>query len=198
MHTFLDKFHQGGKYSAQIASHQAELRIEETFTHQKSLNISSLQNGYLNLDGSSGFGRNSERANNVETKCTFCGVTNHSTEECFKRIRQEKKKYRAAGHSDNRQTERISRKCFRCGSEDHLIAKCTKPKKDNEKRRKKLCFNDKGNHACDNDKNNSDQQIYASMARISGNDECPSGKFCDSSQLTNWILDSRATCHVTP
>ena len=27
MYTFLDKFHQGGKYIAQIASHQAELRI---------------------------------------------------------------------------------------------------------------------------------------------------------------------------
>ena len=42
MHTFLDNFHQGGKYSAQIASHQAELRREETFTDQKSWNISSL------------------------------------------------------------------------------------------------------------------------------------------------------------
>ena len=29
MHTFLDNSHQGGKYSAQIASHQAELRREE-------------------------------------------------------------------------------------------------------------------------------------------------------------------------
>ena len=29
MHTLLDNFHQGGKYSAQIASHQAELRREE-------------------------------------------------------------------------------------------------------------------------------------------------------------------------
>ena len=28
MHTFLNNFNQGGKYSAQIASHQAELRIE--------------------------------------------------------------------------------------------------------------------------------------------------------------------------
>ena len=28
MHTFLDNFHHGGKYSAQIASHQAELRRE--------------------------------------------------------------------------------------------------------------------------------------------------------------------------
>ena len=29
MHKFLDNFHQGGKYSAEIASHQAELRREE-------------------------------------------------------------------------------------------------------------------------------------------------------------------------
>ena len=43
MHTFMDNFHQGGKYSAQIASHQAELRREENFTDQKYLNISSLQ-----------------------------------------------------------------------------------------------------------------------------------------------------------
>ena len=28
MHTFLDKFYQGGKYSAQIASHKSELRRE--------------------------------------------------------------------------------------------------------------------------------------------------------------------------
>ena len=37
MHTFMDNFHQGGKYSAQIASHQAELKIEEKFTDQKLL-----------------------------------------------------------------------------------------------------------------------------------------------------------------
>ena len=43
MHTFLDNFHQGEKYSAQIASHQAELRREEKFNDQKLLNISSLQ-----------------------------------------------------------------------------------------------------------------------------------------------------------
>ena len=36
------------------------------------------------------------------------------------------------------------------------------------------------------------------MARMSGNDECPSGNFGDSSQLTNWILDSGATCYMTP
>ena len=33
---------------------------------------------------------------------------------------------------------------------------------------------------------------------MSGNDECYSGNFGDSLQLTNWILDSRATCHMTP
>ena len=36
------------------------------------------------------------------------------------------------------------------------------------------------------------------MARISDNDKCPSGFFCDSLQLTNWILDSEATCHKKP
>ena len=36
---FLYTFHQCGKYSAQIASHQAELRREENFTDQKSLKI---------------------------------------------------------------------------------------------------------------------------------------------------------------
>ena len=36
------------------------------------------------------------------------------------------------------------------------------------------------------------------MERMSGNEKCPSGHFGDSSQLTNWILDSVATCHMTP
>ena len=65
MHTFLDNFEEDGKYSAQIASHQAELRREENFTDQKSLNISSLQTDYQKLDSSSGFDRDSERANAV-------------------------------------------------------------------------------------------------------------------------------------
>ena len=90
MHTFLDNFHQGGKYSDQIASNQAKLRREEKFTDQKSLNISSLQTDYLNLDSSSGFSRNNERAHAVQTKCTFCGGNNHSAEKCFKKIIKEK------------------------------------------------------------------------------------------------------------
>ena len=33
---------------------------------------------------------------------------------------------------------------------------------------------------------------------MSGNYEGPSRNFGDSSQLTNWILDSGTTCHMKP
>ena len=33
---------------------------------------------------------------------------------------------------------------------------------------------------------------------MSSNDERSSEKYCDNSQLTNWILDLGATCHITP
>ena len=36
------------------------------------------------------------------------------------------------------------------------------------------------------------------MAHMSGNDECTSEKFGDSSKLTNWVLDSGGTCHIVP
>ena len=49
MHTFLDNFQWGGKYSSHMARRQAELRIEETFIDKKSLSISDLQIDYLNL-----------------------------------------------------------------------------------------------------------------------------------------------------
>ena len=55
----------------------------------------------------------------------------------------------------------------------------------------------KVNRAYDNGDNNSDQKIYASMARMSGNGECHSEIFCGSSQLTSWILDFGATSHMT-
>ena len=86
---------------------------------------------------------------------------------------------------DNRRTERTSRKCFRCGSEDHLIAKFPNPPKWIEKQRKQVLFNDKGDHECNNSKINSDQNIYAYMARMYGNDKFLSGNFGDSLQLTN-------------
>ena len=36
------------------------------------------------------------------------------------------------------------------------------------------------------------------MAQMSSDDEQKSGEYGDSLQLTNWILDSGATCHMTP
>ena len=36
------------------------------------------------------------------------------------------------------------------------------------------------------------------MARMYGNDEFPGGNFGYSSQLTYWILNSGATCQITP
>ena len=52
MHILLDNFHQGGKYSSQIASHQVWLIREETFPDQKYLSISFLNTDYINLDSS--------------------------------------------------------------------------------------------------------------------------------------------------
>ena len=182
MHTFLDNFHQSGKYSAQLASQQAELRREEKFPDQIFLNISSLQTDYLNLDNSvSGSSRHKERAHSVQTKCTFCGLNNHSAEKCFKSIRQEKEKAHAVGVSSNRNSERPPRKCYRCGSEDHMIAKCPKPPKDNDKRRNQVHFNEKGNSACDNGEDDNNHKIYVSIARISSDDKRKSGEYSDSS-----------------
>ena len=104
MHIFLDNIDQSGKYSAQIASHQAELRIEEKITDQKYLSISSLQTDYLNIDSRSGCDKNSQRKNLVQTNCTFCGVANHSAELFLKGIRKEKEQSRVAADSDNRRT----------------------------------------------------------------------------------------------
>ena len=95
-----------------------------------------------------------------------------------------------AGASNIRRTERTSRKCFRCGSEHHLIEKFPKQPKDNDKRRKQVRLDEKGNCARENSKNNSDQKIYAYIARMSSNDKCPSGTSSDSLQFTNWIFDS--------
>ena len=71
----------------------------------------------------------SEKADSAKAKCTYCGLNNHSVEECFKKIRKKKEKARSAGTSSNKNSDRPAQKCFRCGSEDHMIAKCTKPPK---------------------------------------------------------------------
>ena len=77
--------------------------------------------------------------------------------------------------------ERKIRKCFTCRSEYHVIALCPKPPKDNEKRKKQVCFNEKGNRACDNVQNNNDHKICASIARMSSNDERSSENYGDIS-----------------
>ena len=79
-----------------------------------------------------------------------------------------------------------------------MIEKCPKPPKDNEKRRKQVRFNEKGNRACNNIKNDDNHKIYAYMAQMSSNGIRKSEKYGDSLQLTNCILDSGATCHMTP
>ena len=123
---------------------------------------------------------------------------NHSAEKCFKRTRKEKEKAHAVDVSSKRNSERPPQKFFRCRSEYHIIAKCPKPPKDNEKRRKQVRFNEKGNHACNDSENNNDHKIYVYMARMSSNDERKSETYGDNLQLANYILDSGATCNMIP
>ena len=42
------------------------------------------------------------------------------------------------------------------------------------------------------------KRYNASMAQMYSNNERSSENYGDSLQLTNWILDSRATCHMKP
>ena len=79
----------------------------------------------------------------------------------FQKGKKGKGKYCIVVVSSYRHTERPPRKCFRCGSEDHMIAKFPK----------QVCFNGKGNYACNNSKNDSDCEIYAYMAQMSSKDE---------------------------
>ena len=46
----------------------------------------------------------------------------------------------------------------------------------------KYCLTKRKDCACNNGKKNSDQNIYASVARMFGNDKFPSGNFGDSSK----------------
>ena len=58
-------------------------------------------------------------------------------------------------------------------------------------------YNRESQKECDNGNNDNDQNIYASMTRMSGNDKSSSRYFGESSNLTNRILDLEATCHMT-
>ena len=94
-------------------------------------------------------------------------------------------------------SDRPARKCFGCGSENHLIAKCPTPPRDIEKIRKSDKSKEKGNSAKDNSNDEDDLTVYASMARMSNDDVRENKDYGNSSQLTNWILDSETTCHMT-
>ena len=79
-----------------------------------------------------------------------------------------------------------------------MIAKSPKAPKDSEKRRKSERSNEKGNRACNNSDDDNDHKIYASMELMSSDDKRESKDYSDSFQLTNWVLDSGATFHMTP
>ena len=65
--------------------------------------MSSLQTEYLNLDNrNSGSSKQKEKKDSANIKCTYCGLSNHSVEKCFKKIRQEKEKARSAGTSSKK------------------------------------------------------------------------------------------------
>ena len=81
MQIFFDNSQQSVKYTAQIAIHQVEIRREGGSTEQKQLFITYLHTDYFSHDISSGYGRNIERENIVQEKCTFCGGANHSAEK---------------------------------------------------------------------------------------------------------------------
>ena len=107
-----------------------------------------------------------------------------------------------AGDSYRKRTERKHCKCFICGSVDNLIAKYPKLHKYNKKLQKQVRFNERNNCAPQKEPENGDkynyQKIYASMAQMYGNYKSSSTDFGDISKLTNWILDSGATCHMKP
>ena len=124
------------------------------------MNISSLKREYLNIDSiQSGSSKHNEKANSAKAKCTYCGLSNHSVEKCFKKIRKDKEKASSAGTSSNKNSDRPARKCFRCGSEDHLIAKCPKPPKDDKKKHKKVGLRKKENSAKENSDNDDDLKV---------------------------------------
>ena len=146
-----------------------------------------------------------------QSRCSHCGGS-HPTEKCSKKQIKDKVKNKSIFNSrkfNNKRTERDCwepNTCFRCGSEDHFIANFPKPDTSDKKcywnmENPKTCAyrSNKIYKTLDNCTDQSDSQnMCASMSHMSSNTEIPWRYFGYSSQLTKWILDSGATCHITP
>ena len=105
MHIFLDNFHQGGKYIAHIASHQAELRREGKCTDQKYLSITSLQTDYLILTVVQVLVEITREQILFRQNELLVEVLTILQKKVFlKKIRKDKEKYRTAGDLDKQRT----------------------------------------------------------------------------------------------
>ena len=136
----------------------------------------------------------------------------HPTERCFKKQRKykdHKKSPFSPRNSNNKRTEHNGLKpnmFFRCGLEDSFIVKF--PKLDTSEKKLFWCTKNHKTRAyiltkiyktSYNSKYKSEsQEINVCMEHISYNAETPRRYFGDSLQITNWILDSGATCHMIP
>ena len=96
--------------------------------------------------------------------------------------------------------------CFRCGSEDHFVAKCprleTSDKKlhwNTEQPKTRAYKSKKIDKTSEKSIDESEpQKIQTSLEHMYTNEEIRRRDFGDILQLTNWILDSGVTCHITP
>ena len=143
--------------------------------------------------------------------CSHYGVS-HPTKKLFKQQRNNKGNNKStfnSRNSNNRHTEHNGQKpntYFKCGLDDHFVANCQKP--DTLENKVNWNMENPKNRAyrymemdkmSDNSIDQSEcQKIYTSMAPMSSNAESTRRYFGDSSQLSNWIIDSGATCHMTP
>ena len=96
--------------------------------------------------------------------------------------------------------------CFKCGPKDHFIANRPKPETSDKKfHRNKENSKTRAYRpmqiykTLENITNQIESQnIFASMEHMYSNAETLGRDFVDSSQPTNFILDSGGTCHMTP
>ena len=146
-----------------------------------------------------------------QSRCIHCGGS-QPTRKFFKKQRKDKSHKKSPSNPRNyniKSTEHNGRKpntCFRCRSEDHFITNVPKLETPDKKvywntEKPKTCAyrSTKINKKSENstDQSNS-QKIYVSMAYVYSNAEIPRRYFGDIQKLTNCLLDSGATCHVTP